>query len=76
MWQFDAELAAGLAIANKTAVKAARMSLYFLSASPSFTGQNIVKDKEPLITGGSVVVDENALAGPHKNQLPLNDQLP
>jgi hypothetical protein len=52
------------------------MSFYFLSASPSFTGQNIIKDKEPLITGGSVVVDENALAGPHKNQLPLNDQLP
>jgi hypothetical protein len=41
----------------------------------SFTGQGIVKDKEPLLTGGQAVVDENALAGPHKNQLPLNDEL-
>jgi murein DD-endopeptidase MepM/ murein hydrolase activator NlpD len=41
----------------------------------SFTGQGIVKDKEPLATGGPVVVDEKALAGPHKNQLPLNDQV-
>jgi hypothetical protein len=41
----------------------------------SFTGRGIVKDKEPLLTGGQAVVDENALAGPHKNQLPLNDEL-
>ncbi len=40
----------------------------------SFTGQGIVKDKEPLATGGPVVVDEKALDGAHKNQLPLNDQ--
>ena len=41
----------------------------------SFTGQGIVKDTEPLLTGGQAVVDESALAGPHKNQLPLNDEL-
>jgi hypothetical protein len=41
----------------------------------SFTGQGIVKDKEPLATGGPVVVDEKALDGAHKNQLPLNDQV-
>jgi hypothetical protein len=41
----------------------------------SFTGQGIVKDKEPLATGGRVEVDEKALAGPHKNQLPLNDEV-
>ena len=41
----------------------------------SFTGQGIVKDTEPLLTGGQAVLDESALAGPHKNQLPLVDEL-
>jgi murein DD-endopeptidase MepM/ murein hydrolase activator NlpD len=41
----------------------------------SFIGQGMLKDEKPLFTGGQVDVDERALAGPHKNQLPLNDQV-
>jgi hypothetical protein len=40
-----------------------------------FTGQGMLKDEKPLFTGGQVDVDERALAGLHKNQLPLNDQV-
>jgi hypothetical protein len=41
----------------------------------SFTGQGMLKDEKPLFSGGQVDVDESALAGSHKNQLPLNDQV-
>jgi len=41
----------------------------------SFTGQGMLKDEKPLFTGGQVDVEESTLAGPHKNQLPLNDQV-
>jgi hypothetical protein len=41
----------------------------------AFTGQGMLKDEKPLFTGGKVSVDEHALAGPLKDQLPLNDQV-
>jgi Peptidase family M23 len=41
----------------------------------SFSGQGMLKDEKPLFTGGQVDVDESVLAGPHKKQLPLNDQV-
>jgi hypothetical protein len=36
-----------------------------------FTGQGRVTDEQPLWTGGAVTIDKDALAGPHKDQLPL-----
>ena len=41
-------------------------------AFTSFTGQGRITDEQPLFTGGVSNVDPAALAGPHKNQLPLN----
>ncbi len=38
----------------------------------SFTGEGRVTDEQPLLSGGAVAIDPNALSGPHKNQLPLN----
>jgi Peptidase family M23 len=40
-----------------------------------FTGQGRVTHEQPLWTGGAVTVDKDALAGPHKDQLPLADQV-
>ncbi|HUC02632.1 MAG TPA: M23 family metallopeptidase [Methyloceanibacter sp.] len=40
-----------------------------------FTGQGRVTDEQPLWTGGAVTIDKDALAGPHKDQLPLADQV-
>ena len=34
-----------------------------------------LRTEKPLFTGGQVDVEESTLAGPHKNQLPLNDQV-
>jgi murein DD-endopeptidase MepM/ murein hydrolase activator NlpD len=41
----------------------------------SFEGQGVLRDEKPLFTGGEVNIDKSALAGPHKNQLPLNDEV-
>jgi hypothetical protein len=41
----------------------------------SFTGQGRVTDEQPLFTGGTATIDTEALAGPHKDQLPLLDQV-
>ena len=41
----------------------------------AFTGKGMLRDEKPLFTGGKVDVDEHALAGPHRHQLPLNDQV-
>jgi hypothetical protein len=41
----------------------------------SFEGQGVLRDEKPLSTGGEVNIDKNALAGPHKNQLPLNNEV-
>jgi hypothetical protein len=41
----------------------------------SFEGQGVLRDEKPLFTGGEVNINESALAGPHKNQLPLNDEV-
>jgi len=40
-----------------------------------FTGQGRVTDEQPLWTGGAVTIDKDALDGPHKDQLPLADQV-
>jgi Peptidase family M23 len=40
-----------------------------------FTGQGLIHDEQPLFTGGAVTVDKAALAGPHKDQMPLADQV-
>ncbi|MFZ1069236.1 MAG: M23 family metallopeptidase [Methyloceanibacter sp.] len=40
-----------------------------------FTGQGRVTDEQPLWTGSAVTIDKDALAGPHKDQLPLADQV-
>ena len=40
-----------------------------------FTGQGRATDEQPLWTGGAVTIDKDALAGPHKDQLPLADQV-
>lgn len=40
-----------------------------------FEGQGVLRDDKPLSTGGAVNVDTSALAGTHKNQLPLNNQV-
>ena len=40
-----------------------------------FTGQGRVTDEQPLWTGGAVTIDKDALAGPHKDQLPLANQV-
>lgn len=41
----------------------------------AFTGQGMLTDERPLFMGGKVSVEEHALAGPHSDQLPLNDQV-
>ena len=41
----------------------------------SFSGEGGVVDEDPLFKGGTVTVDKDALSGPHKNQMPLLDQV-
>jgi hypothetical protein len=41
----------------------------------SFTGQGLIHDEQPLFTGGVVTVDKDVLAGPHKDQMPIADQV-
>jgi hypothetical protein len=41
----------------------------------SFEGQGALRDEKPLFTGGAVNIDMSALAGAHKNQFPLNDEV-
>jgi hypothetical protein len=41
----------------------------------AFTGQGRAVDEQPLWTGGAVTIDKDALAGPHRDQLPLADQV-
>jgi hypothetical protein len=41
----------------------------------SFTGEGVVTDEAPLFVGDAAPVDRSALAGPHRRQLPLNDEL-
>lgn len=41
----------------------------------AFTGGGRVTDEDPLFKGGVVPIDKDALAGPHENELPLNDQI-
>jgi hypothetical protein len=41
-------------------------------AFTSFQGDGVITDEAPLFTNGVVNIDKTALAGPHKNQLPLN----
>jgi hypothetical protein len=41
----------------------------------NFTGQGRLVDEQPLFTGGAVTIDKEALAGPHRNELPLADQV-
>jgi Peptidase family M23 len=41
----------------------------------SFSGEGRVVDEDPLFKGGTVTVDKDALSGPHKNQMPLLDQV-
>jgi murein DD-endopeptidase MepM/ murein hydrolase activator NlpD len=38
----------------------------------SFTGQGRITDEKPLFSGGVVPIDPKALAGPRRNQLPLD----
>jgi Peptidase family M23 len=41
-------------------------------AFTSFEGEGVVTSEAPLFTNGVVNIDATALAGPHKDQLPLN----
>jgi peptidase M23-like protein len=41
----------------------------------SFKGQGALRDEKPLFAGREVNIDKGALAGAHKNQLPLNDEV-
>jgi hypothetical protein len=41
-------------------------------AFTSFAGQGVIRDEKPLFTDGTVEIDTGALAGQHKDQLPLN----
>jgi murein DD-endopeptidase MepM/ murein hydrolase activator NlpD len=41
----------------------------------SFVGQGVLRDEKPLFTGRAVNIDMSALAGVHKNQFPLNDEV-
>jgi hypothetical protein len=41
----------------------------------SFVGDGVVTSEAPLWDGAAAPIDTRALAGPHVNQLPLNDQL-
>jgi hypothetical protein len=41
-------------------------------AFASFAGNGVINDEKPLFTNGTVEIDASALAGAHKNQLPLN----
>lgn len=41
----------------------------------AFTGEVRIVDEEPLFKGGKVEIDEDALAGPHADALPLLDQV-
>jgi Peptidase family M23 len=41
----------------------------------SFEGQGALRDEKPLFAGKEVIIDKSALAGAHKNQLPLNDEV-
>jgi hypothetical protein len=38
----------------------------------AFEGEGVISQEAPLFTNGVVTIDKNALAGPHKDQLPLN----
>jgi hypothetical protein len=38
----------------------------------AFEGEGVISQEAPLFTNGVVTIDRNALAGPHKDQLPLN----
>jgi hypothetical protein len=40
-----------------------------------FRGQGVVTDRAPLFEGEPAVIDREALAGPHRNRLPRDDQL-
>ncbi len=41
-------------------------------AFTAFEGDGVITDEAPLFTNGVVNIDKNTLAGPHKNELPLN----
>ncbi len=41
-------------------------------AFTAFEGEGVVREEAPLFTDGVVNIDASALAGPHKDQLPLN----
>jgi Peptidase family M23 len=41
----------------------------------SFKGQGALRDEKLLFAGREVNIDKSALAGAHKNQLPLNDEV-
>jgi Peptidase family M23 len=41
-------------------------------AFTAFDGEGVITQEAPLFTNGVVTIDKNALAGPHKDELPLN----
>jgi murein DD-endopeptidase MepM/ murein hydrolase activator NlpD len=41
----------------------------------AFTGEGQIVDEQPLFTGGVVTIDKEAMPGPHKNEMPLIDQV-
>lgn len=41
----------------------------------SFKGQGVVEDEAPVFAGDPAPINRNRFAGPHRDQLPLNDQL-
>jgi murein DD-endopeptidase MepM/ murein hydrolase activator NlpD len=41
----------------------------------SFEGQGALRDEKPLFSGGEVHIDRTVLAGPHKYQFPLYDEV-
>jgi hypothetical protein len=41
----------------------------------SFVGEGVVTNEAPLWDGGAVPIDRGVLGGPHRDELPLNDQL-
>jgi hypothetical protein len=40
-----------------------------------FTGQGVVTNEDPVYKGDLAPIDSAAMAGPHQNQLPLNNQI-
>jgi murein DD-endopeptidase MepM/ murein hydrolase activator NlpD len=40
-----------------------------------FTGQGVVTNEDPVYKGDLAPIDSAAMAGPHQNQLPLNNQV-